>query len=402
MKRLLYITVTAPLGGPEAFVIPEMRCLARKGIDLTVIPLRPAGPITHLDGRPLLSRTLATGPWSPQVWLAALTWLCRAPARVLGLLFLLLSRGRPGIRAKNLLVFPKALYIAAQAQRLRINHIHAHWASTPSTCAMVAAALAGVDWSFTAHRWDIGDDNLLAQKVSRSRFVRVISSLGYRRVAAVAGAGAHLKLALIPAGVALPEKMPPPRRPGGQPPVITAVGSLTPVKGHRYLLRACRLLVDMGVDFRCLIVGAGPERRKLAEMIVKLGLGEAVTLAGALPHHRVLAMLGAGAAGLLAHPSVETADGAHEGIPVAVMEAMAHGVPVVVTRTGGLPELVDDETGLVVPPADPGALARAIRELLADPVGAEARAVAARRRVSREFNLEKNVSRLLSRMEMHP
>ena len=161
-------------------------------------------------------------------------------------------------------------------------------------------------------------------------------------------------------------------------------------------------MVDMGVDFRCLIVGAGPERRKLAEMIVKLGLGGAVTLAGALPHHRVLAILGAGAAGLLAHPSVETADGAHEGIPVAVMEAMARGVPVVVTRTGGLPELVDDETGLVVPPADPGALARAIRELLADPVGAEARAVAARYRVSREFNLEKNVSRLLSRMEMHP
>jgi len=95
---------------------------------------------------------------------------------------------------------------------------------------------------------------------------------------------------------------------------------------------------------------------------------------------------------------VETPGGDHEGVPVAVMEAMASGVPVIVTETGSITELVDRESGLLVPPENPAALAQAIMKLLDDPAGARAQAEAARRRIYEKFRLNTNVSFLMSRM----
>ncbi len=395
MKRLLYITVTAPLGRAEAFIIPEMNYLVRRGVELTIVPLRPARRVFHGDGHKLLPFTLVTGLWSVRVWLAVLVWMARAPRRVLGLLLVLLRRGSPGNRLKNLLVFPKALFIAHQVRLRGVEHIHAHWASTPSTCAMVAAALTGVNWSFTAHRWDIQNNNLLAEKVASCSFVRAISEHGHRQLLKAAGPGRAHKVLLLPMGVEVPEIAAVPAGPGGNTTLVVAVGSLTPVKGHRYLVGACGLLARDGVDFRCLVIGEGRERGKLLRMVDAMNLRDRVILTGSLANHRVLEILGSGAVSLLVHPSVETRDGEHEGVPVAVMEAMARGVPVIASRSGGLPELVNERTGLLVPPGDPEALARAVKEVLENPKPARERARAARRWVEERFNLEKNVSFLL-------
>ena len=401
MKRILYITVTAPLGQQEAFIIPEMNCLVRCGIELTIVPVRPARHVFHQDGSALLPLTLVTGLWSSRVWLTTLAWLARAPRQVLRLLLLLLGRGSLKNRLRNLLVFPKGLFIAEQVRALRVEHIHAHWASTPSTCAMVASVLTGVDWSFTAHRWDIRNNNLLAEKTASCCFARVISNIGYEQLLRLVGSSCADKVVLVPMGVEVPEK---PANATATPgvgrwmPLIAAIGSLTPVKGHRHLIQACSLLAQDGVDFWCLIIGEGPERGVLSGMVDELDLGGKVILTGLIPHHRVLKMFVNGAVTLLVHPSVETPNGEHEGVPVAVMEAMAGGVPVVVARSGGLPDLVDEVTGIVVPPGDPGALARAVRELLKNPETALTRATAARCLVEKRFNLEQNVSLLLSKM----
>jgi len=402
IKKLLYLTVTAPLGQREAFLIPEMNCLARRGVELTIIPVNPAGRVFHRDGAGLLSRTIAAGLWGGEVLLSVLAWLIRAPLRVALLLLLLLKSGAPANRVKNLLVFPKGLFIAGKVRALGIDHIHAHWASTPSTCALVASAMTGVAWSFTAHRWDIANNNLIREKVDRCSFVRVISSRGREQITGIAGVDVKEKVFYCPMGVDAPGEAPARRRAGGRRPVIAAVGSLTPVKGHCHLLRACRLLADWGGNFRCLVIGDGPERKYLEVQALRLELGELVTFTGALPHDRVLRILGSGAFFVLVHPSVETPDGQHEGVPVAVMEAMVRGVPVVVTATGGVTELVDGETGLIVPPGDSMALARAVGRLLDDPAGARRLAEAARRRIDRDFSLERNVAALMDRMNMAP
>lgn len=402
MKKLLYLTVTAPLGSREAFLIPEMNSLVQQGADLTVVPVRPAPAPFHQDGAALLPRCVSTNLASRRVLLAALAWLGKTPLRILVLLWLLLSRGSLLNRLKNLAVFPKGLFIAALVKSLEIGHIHAHWASTPSTCALVASALTGVPWSFTVHRWDISNNNLIKEKVQACSFVRVISSWGRERLLAICGAKAAGKILHCPMGVELPAVSS--QRPAGQGriPLIISVGGLTPVKGHLYLLQACRLLAEEGLDFRCLIIGDGPERDRLTRLARQLGLKRRVIFAGALPHHRVLRLFGSGLVSLLAHPSVETPEGEHEGVPVAVMEAMACGVPVIVTESGSTGDLVDEECGLLVPPGDSEALARGIAVLLGDAARSASLAGAARKKIEAGFAQPKNASVLLARMKLEP
>ena len=95
-------------------------------------------------------------------------------------------------------------------------------------------------------------------------------------------------------------------------------------------------------------------------------------------------------------PSVPTAAGKREGLPVVLIEAMAAGVPVVASHLSGIPELVEnDVTGLTVPPADAIALADAIERLAADPALRDRLACAGRARVEAEFDLDRNARRLI-------
>ncbi len=402
MKKLMYLTVSAPLGQREAFLISEMNCLVGQGVDLTIVPVNPAKQVFHRDGTSLLHRTIVTGLWSREVWLSALSCFIKAPLRVAALLFKIMKSGNPVNKMKNLLVFPKSLFIAEKVGLLQISHIHAHWASTPSTCAMVVSALTGVSWSFTAHRWDILNNNLVREKVKNSSFVRVISKKGRKQIINIAGSNEAKKVVYCPMGVEAPEELLERICRWRRKPFIAAVGSLTPVKGHRYLLLACRLLADRDMDFRCLIIGDGPERGNLSDLIDHLGLGKIVILTGALPHDSVLRMFRADTLRVLAHPSVETPAGEHEGVPVAVMEAIAHNIPVVVTETGSITDLVDRESGVIVPPEDPAALAWAISSLLNDPARARVLSKVARRRIKEKFSLKRNVSILMGRMGITP
>ena len=364
-----------------------------QGTDLTIIPVRPSGEIFHQDGFCLLSRTVAIPLWGWRVLVAAVFWLLKSPLKVFKLLFLVLAKGTISSRLKNFLVFPKGLFVASVVLQRRADHIHAHWATTPATCAMMASFLTGVQWSFTAHRWDLVNNNLLAEKVNRCSFVRVISQWGFKQIIRIADVATTAKVALIPMGV-IPSEAFSFRSLAGRP-VLAAVGSLTPIKGHRFLLEACKLLVDQGIDFQCLIIGDGPERLALSRMIQEFDMDHAVTLAGTWPHHEVLCLLQSGGVHILVHPSIEAPGGGFEGVPVAVMEAMAHGIPVIVTNTGSLSDLVDGQTGTVIPPEDPVSLALAVKRLLDNPRLAGELAEAAYHRVCAEFSLKRSVSALL-------
>jgi glycosyltransferase involved in cell wall biosynthesis len=291
-------------------------------------------------------------------------------------------RSRPRTAAKNLLVHPKALWLARRLREIGPDHVHAHWASASSTLAMVAAERARVPWSLTAHRWDIREANLLQAKARSACFVRTISEAGARelreRVAIPGWSPVVLRM-----GVALPTTTAAPR--DGRELRLLTPANLLPVKGHRYLFEALAGLDGIALD----VAGDGPLRGELE----RAARGLAVRFLGAISHTDVLAGLEGGRWDAVVLPSAPAADGAREGVPVSLIEAMAAGVPVVSTECGAIPELVTEGSGLLVPAADPNAL-RAALERLRDPQLRRGLAAAGRARVETEFDVERVAAEL--------
>ncbi|MEV4745995.1 glycosyltransferase [Streptosporangium sp. NPDC049248] len=148
-------------------------------------------------------------------------------------------------------------------------------------------------------------------------------------------------------------------------PVILCVANLLEIKGHRFLIDAAATLARQGNPCTVILVGDGPEYAPLQTQATTLGLD--VRFLGSRTD----------TAGLLARADIVVLPSLSEGLSNAVMEAMAAGRPTIATSVGGTPELLEDR-GLLVPPADPAALAEAITHLLTHPQHATTLATAAR------------------------
>jgi glycosyltransferase involved in cell wall biosynthesis len=162
---------------------------------------------------------------------------------------------------------------------------------------------------------------------------------------------------------------------------------LTEVKGHDYLLRAVASLLSQGVDARLLLVGEGELRDSLQQLARQLGIAERVTFAGYVPHSELSAYLQQ--ADIYVQPSVVSSTHQEESFGVAALEACAAGLPVIVSRCGGLPELLPREGALVVEPADSEALCRALMTLLEDEAGRLAYAARCREHAEQHFTAER-------------
>ncbi|ELO6348528.1 colanic acid biosynthesis glycosyltransferase WcaL [Escherichia coli] len=165
------------------------------------------------------------------------------------------------------------------------------------------------------------------------------------------------KIAVSRMGVDMTRFSPRPVKAPATPLEIISVARLTEKKGLHVAIEACRQLKDQGMAFRYRILGIGPWERRLRTLIEQYQLEDVVEMPGFKPSHEVKAMLDDADVFLL--PSVTGADGDMEGIPVALMEAMAVGIPVVSTLHSGIPELVEaDKSGWLVPENDARALAQ--------------------------------------------
>lgn len=208
------------------------------------------------------------------------------------------------------------------------------------------------------------------------------------------------RITVHPSGIAVgryPFRTPRPPAPGG-PVRALVIARLIENKGVQVALRAQRMLRDEGIDLRIDVAGEGPYRRALEAEIAQLGPGDAATLLGQQPQAEVIARLAA--ADLVLAPSCRAADGSAEGIPNALKEAMACGVPVVSTRLEGIPELVHDRvTGRLAEPGDPASLAQALRELLAERDRWPAYAAAARALVERAYDIDVLNDRFVSLLD---
>jgi len=159
------------------------------------------------------------------------------------------------------------------------------------------------------------------------------------------------------------------------------------------LIRACGLLAERGKSFRCEIVGDGPLENELRGQVERLNLQSRVALPGAKPQHEVRRHLAAASVFVLA--SMVDPDGGMDNLPTVIMEAMAAGLPVVSTAVGGIPEMVsENETGFLVQPGDPAALAGAIEKVIDDRSLAQRFGQAGYERAQKLFSIERNVREL--------
>lgn len=174
---------------------------------------------------------------------------------------------------------------------------------------------------------------------------------------------------------------------------IAWVGRHVEKKGVRYLLEVVRLLEQSGVRVALELIGDGPLRGEMEGWVTDHGLGHAVVFRGWQTKDEVIDILGT--CHIFVCPSVVAADGNTEGIPNALKEAMAQGIPVVATDTGGVRELIEDGvTGLLVPQKDSKALEEKITYLIDNPHLQAKLAPAARERIEQEFDIEKLNERL--------
>lgn len=175
--------------------------------------------------------------------------------------------------------------------------------------------------------------------------------------------------------------------PARDPILLVAIGSLIPLKGHRYLLEGLARAVPLVPNLSCVLVGDGPQRPALIALADRLGLNGHVVFAGAVADDVKHALLSLSR--LVVLPSLS------EGLPVAILEAMAFGKPAVATATGGNGEVVEDGvTGVLVPPANAGALAAAITRLASEEETAASMGRAARRRLEDAFPVRRMVGQL--------
>jgi glycosyltransferase involved in cell wall biosynthesis len=380
----------------ETFILHEMLALERRGLDLHVYSLLdPEEQLVHADVERLQAPVeyLPSGPGGAFLILwAHLRVLVGAPWRYFGALFGAVARGR----RTALKHFARAGWLADRLVRARVGHLHAHFAHGPASIAHFVAMMTGLPFSFTAHAKDIytSPRELLAAKVRAARFVVTCTDYNASHLSAIA-LGQSERIHRIYHGIDLFKFRPD----GHQAPVaapeatLLAVGRLVPKKGLEFLVEAVRLVRAEGRKLKLRIVGSGPERALLERRIETAELSGAVELLGPRPHEALPRLYREATACVL--PCVVTDDGDRDGIPNVLVEAMRMGVPVISTSISGIPELVrDGETGLLVPPRDAAALAKAIERLL-DDADLRRRLIAnAAARVTTEFDLDRNAERL--------
>jgi glycosyltransferase involved in cell wall biosynthesis len=201
---------------------------------------------------------------------------------------------------------------------------------------------------------------------------------------------------VIHMGVPVPP-LPNGRAPARPTPVALCPARFVRVKGHEYLLESAADLMRRGVAFDLWLAGDGPGEAAIARRVCDLGLESRVRMLGLLPHARLLRLYQERQVDCVVLASLDLGANVHEGISVALVEAMAHGVPAIGTRTGGIPELLGGGAGLLVPPADAGALADALERVLGSPGLRRELSREGRRRVETEFDARAIAGRLASR-----
>ena len=253
-----------------------------------------------------------------------------------------------------------AISVADYVQEQKLQLLHAHFAAESALVAMLASELTGIQFSFTAHAYDLfisntgtwgeARDNRLKILVERASSVVAISEFNKRFILSVTGSHYAEKVKVIHCGIDTDQFVPIDRK-HSDPLTLLSVGRFVEKKGHEFLLKAFRKVAEVLPNARLRLIGEGSLKPAMADLCKRLGLEEKVTFLGNLPSELVAEEMKN--SDIFVLHSVTAANGDKEGVPVSLMEALACGLPVISTRHSGIPELViPDRTGLLTEERD--------------------------------------------------
>ncbi len=378
----------------HSFIRREILALERQGVEVERISVRGAGDsLVDPEDQREQRRTryvLARGPLY-LLW-AAFVFALRRPGKALSGLRLALALSRRSDRslAHHLIYLAEACLVVSWLARARVTHLHAHFGTNPAEVALLIHALGGPSFSFTVHgpeEFDKPEFLALKRKIEHARFVVAISSYGRSQLSRWIDPLDWKKIQIVHCGLEpafheLPAQAVPPA------PRFVCVGRLCEQKGQLVALEAVALLKQRGVACELVLAGDGEMRQAVEQRRDELGIGDRVRITGWLSSSAVRDEILASRA--LVMPSFA------EGLPVAIMEAMALRRPVVSTYVAGIPELVRPALeGWLVPAGDVAALAEAMeRVATAAPDELERMSASARSRVLQRHDVDQEATRL--------
>lgn len=348
----------------HSFIRREILALERQGFEIQRIAVRGwNGPLPDEEDRQERDRTrylLRGGPAA--LLLPSLLAFLRSPARFLAAIRLAVRMAGQSDRglAYHLIYLAEACRILPWLTAFGARQIHAHFGTNSTAVAMLAHALGGPPYSFTAHGPEEFQRSIgLRDKIRHCAFVIAISCFGRSQLYLLARYPDWHKVRIVHCGLekAFYEGAP---TPPALAPRLVCVGRLSEAKGQPLLIEAAARLSAKGIPFELVLAGDGPLRTSLETLIEKYSLGQRVRITGWISSSQVREELLASRAMVL--PSFA------EGLPVVVMEAMALRRPVLTTYVAGIPELVQHgETGWLFPAGSVEELTAAIEDCLSRP-----------------------------------
>lgn len=349
MTTIAYIANEFP-SSVEPYVMDEITELRRRGAQVICCSGKRVSPNDlTLTERAFWKETRFFQPLSDDELMRATRRLVSDRRKLWQLLRpLLWERGpSPGRRVRTLGHTVMGAALAERLTPLNVEHIHAHHGYFASWMALIAAHLLGIGFSFTLHGSDLLQRaDLLSAKLQACRFCVTVSDFNRQYIFHNYPSTPAEKVIVQRLGVDRVFHWPTPSSPTEADQrwfCLLAVGRLHPVKDYPFLIKACAALRDQGLDFLCWIVGEGPQRPALERQIMVSGLQGRVYLIGQVPR--------ADLPSYYRYADLVVMTSKSEGIPVVLMEAMAHEKLVLVPAITGIPELIEHQhTGFLYQP----------------------------------------------------
>lgn len=395
--RIAYLTGEYPRA-TDTFIQREVAGLRALGVEVHTFSVRPTGTehIVGTEQQAERDRTVTLlPPHIPQLLQAHFSLLFRSPRRYSQGLKLAWVGRSPGFKALlyQFIYFIEAGTLAHALKQRQIQHLHNHLADSSCTVAMLAATLAGIRFSFTIHgpaiffepyRWR------LDLKVRQALFVSCISYYCRSQLMLFCPSDQWPKLHIVHCAVDLQRFTPVIHQPNSKKLLYT--GRLSAAKGLPILFQAMAQVVPHHPDVALTLVGDGLDRTALETLAADLKLTPYIKFVGYQSQEAVCQYLHN--SDIFVLPSFS------EGLPVALMEALAAGVPVITTAIAGISELVEDGmNGYLIPPGAMEPLVLRLEQLLSDANLRQQMGTAGRIKVTQDFNLAQEVPWLKQVME---
>lgn len=397
--RVMYLTRSWPRLS-QTFIVNEVLALERIGVGLDVWAMAPSGEqvLQPQVGRVRASVTVAAPAAAPEdhALVADREGQRYADTACFASSHPELSTGYAN--ASTAECFEVAVQLAARRARLEsegasVTHLHAHFAHDPALVALLAHLLTGIAYSVTAHARDLYQipRTSLRARADAATSVLTCCRANVDYLAAQLGPEVMTKVRVIHHGIDLRQFTPGPRRDDGTVRIVS-VGRLVEKKGFPDLLRACARLV--GVEpFTLTVFGDGPMRGELEADRHALGLDGVVCFAGEQDSTVIVEAMRD--ADVFAMTPFVTTDGDRDGVPNAIVEALASGLPVVSTDVGGVAEAVQHgRNGLLAPARDVATVSSHLESLLRDPARRRMMGTRGRHTVERAFDVDRAAEQL--------